>query len=353
MLLADTNKHTMNTHCAFHHIRRPRFLPVLVTALCCISTTTQAQNLVPNPGFEEFDTCQADEFGVNGPFSWFRTNGTPDYLQSCLPYGHFQGLPMNFHTFQEPFEGFSCAGIYTYLQGGFNGEYREWIMVPLLEPLVVGQTYYCSFRANAAFGGNAQYPQIWLANDKVGMRFTTTAMPAWTVNDPNPLPPNHAHILYPQILSDTVAWTLVSGSFLADSAYQYVTIGQFFSNALTDTMHFSPQGVPWYWLPRAYTLVDAVCVSPSPDGCDLGQGMGEVPALGPMLFPNPAQNELVVGQRAGAEAQVLDAVGRLQWQGRVTSDRWVMEVGSWARGAYVFRMAHRGRVETHTFVLVE
>lgn len=311
-----------------------------------------AQNLVPNPGFEETDTCLADEFGALGPHYWYRTNGTPDHLQSCLPYGDFQGLPMNFFTYQEPFEGASCAGMYTYLENG-STEYREWIMAPLLEPMVVGQTYYCSLRANAAFGGNHTYPQHWLANDKVGMRFTTTAMPPWNVVDPYPVPPNHAHITYPEILADTVGWTLVSGSFVADSAYQYVMIGQFFSNALTDTLQFSPEGIPWYWLPRAYTLVDAVCVSASPEGCDLGQGVGEQQVIGPVLYPIPAHDQLIVGQRAGAEAQLMDAVGRLMWQGRIISDRWVLEVGSWARGTYVLRMAHRGRLESHKFVLTE
>ena len=52
-------------------------------------------------------------------------------------------------------------------------------------------------------------------------------------------------------------------------------------------------------------------------------------------------------------AQVLDAVGCLLWQGRIANDRWVLDVGSWARGAYVLRMAHRGRMETHVFVLIE
>jgi hypothetical protein len=259
---------------------------------------------------------------------------------------------MNFFTFQEPFEGASCAGMYTYHQNG-SAEYREWIMAPLLEPLVVGQTYYSSFRVNAAFGGNHTYPQHWLANDKVGIRFTSNAMPAWNVGDPLPEPLNHAHILYPQILADTVGWTLVSGSFVADSAYQYVMIGQFFSNALTDTMHFSPQGTPWYWLPRAYTLIDAVCVSVSLDGCDLGQGMSDVQAIGPVLFPNPAQDQVVVRQGSGAEAQVLDAVGRMLWQGQITSDRWVLDVGSWARGAYVLRMAHDGHMSSYKFVLTE
>ena len=311
-----------------------------------------AQNLVPNPGFEEADSCSDQLPPFMGIHDWFSVNGSPDHLRSCLPYGDFRGLPMNFFTYQEPFEGASCAGVITYWQIGLT-EGREWIMARLLEPLVVGRTYYCSFRANAAFGGTETNPQFWLANDKVGMRFTTMPMPAWNYPDPYPVPPNHAHILYPQILADTVSWILVNGSFEADSAYQYVMIGQFFSNVLTDTLHFSPQGVPWYWLPRAYTLVDAVCVSPTPDGCDLGQSVGEGLPTGPVLFPNPARDQMVVAQRDGAEAQVLDALGRLLWQGRISSDRWVLRVGSWARGAYVLRMVRSEQLETQKFVLAE
>jgi hypothetical protein len=256
---------------------------------------------------------------------------------------------MNYFNYQEPFEGASCAGIHTFWQND-QAEYREWIQAPLLEPLVVGQTYHCSFWANAAFGGNAQYPIIWLANDKVGMLFTMEERP-WAVGDPFPVPPNYSHIAYPQILSDTVGWTLVSGSFVADSAYQYVMVGLFFSNSLTDTLHFADPSSVFPWYPRAYTLVDAVCVSASPNGCDLGQGLSAGQETGPVLFPNPAKDQLVVSQREGAEAQLLDAVGRLLWQGRVSSDRWVLEVNLWARGAYVLRMTHRGQVESYKFVL--
>ena len=325
---------------------------VLVTAVLCIPYATHAQNLVPNPGFEEADSCSDQLPPFVGIHDWYSVNGSPDHLRSCLPYGDFRGLPVNYVTYQQPFEGSSCAGMITFWQNS-SSEGREWIIAPLLAPLVVGQTYYCSFRANAAFGGNAQYPQIWLANNKVGMRFTTMPMPQWNVGDPFPTPPNQAHILYPQILNDTVGWTLVSGSFVADSAYQYVMIGQFFSNALTDTLHFAdPNSVP-LWYPRAYTLVDAVCVSPTPDGCDLGQSAGEGLPRGPVVFPNPVRDQLVVAQRAGAEAQVLDAVGRLLWHGRIGGDRWVLDVGSWARGAYVLRMVRGEQLETHKFVLAE
>lgn len=341
------------THTGIWYLALEQVLQCAGLLMCLVPCTVPlaAQNLLPNPGFEEADTCSTMGFGLEGPLHWHSANGTPDHLQGCFPYGNPFGLPLNFLTFQGPFEGSSCAGMFTYHQNGAS-EYREWIMAPLLEPLVIGQTYYCSFRANAAFGGNAEYPQIWLANDKVGMFFTTQDR-LWSWGDPYPLVPNSSHIAYPQILADTVGWTLVSGSFVADSAYQYVMIGQFFSNALTDTLHFADPNSVFPWYPRGYTLVDAVCVSASPEGCDLGQGVGEAQATGPVLFPNPAQDQLIVGQRAGAEAQVLDALGRALWQGRISSDRWVLELGSWSRGTYVVRMAHRGRVETYKFVLTQ
>jgi hypothetical protein len=343
--------HVMITNAKIFQWHRIGFVIVLGCVGFFANFHCEAQNLIPNPGFEEADTCSSMSFGIEGPHYWFSANGSPDHLQSCLPYGAFNGLPLNFFTYQEPYEGASCTGIWTYWQSG-QTEYREWIMTPLLEPLVVGQTYYCSFRANAAFGGNAQYPQAWLVSDKVGMLFTMQER-SWADGDPYPVPLNHSHIYHPQILADTVGWTLVSGSFVADSAYQYVMIGQFFNNALTDTLHLAPQGDPGFWYPWGYTLVDAVCVSASADGCDLAQGVHEVQSTYPVPFPNPAQDQLIVGQRAGAEAQVLDAVGRILWQGQITSHRWVLEVASWVRGAYLLRMAHRGRLETHKFVLTE
>src|SRR5690606_39752773 len=215
------------------------------------------------------------------------------------------------------------------------------------------QTYYCSFRANAAFGGNAQYPQIWLANDKLGMRFTTTAVPPWYVGDPYPLPPNHAPILYPQILADTVGWTLVSGSFVADSAYQYVMIGQFFSNALTDTLHFADPNSVWPWYPWGYTLIDAVCVSTSSEGCNLGQGISESEEHAVMLFPNPARDELVITASHDAIAVVYDLQGRRVWQGRINRGRYVVDVRPWPRGTYLLRVMQAREAQAFKFVLID
>ncbi|MBK9147686.1 MAG: hypothetical protein IPM12_07705 [Flavobacteriales bacterium] len=310
-----------------------------------------AQNLVPNPGFEETDSCTFG-LGLGELQDWYSANVTPDHLQSCQPYGTANGLPSNLITFQYPFEGENCVGLITYHQNGPADQQREWIMAHLQEPMVVGQTYYCSFRANAGFGGNAQYPQIWLANDKVGMLFTTYDR-EWTWGDPFPSPPNTAHVHYPQVLSDTVGWTLVSGSLVADSAYQYVIIGQFFSNALTDTLHFaSPSSVfPWY--PRAYTLIDAVCVSPNPKGCELAQGIQEPSVTTVALYPNPATDQLLLEGAEGLWVTAQDGLGRVVWQGRSSGARYALLVRHWARGSYTLRVDSGRSITFHKFVLAE
>ncbi|MEZ4756395.1 MAG: T9SS type A sorting domain-containing protein [Flavobacteriales bacterium] len=319
---------------------------VLVAAVLRTPFTTHAQNLVPNPGFEDTDSCTFG-LGLGALHYWYSAFLTPDHLQSCLPYGSVNGLPLNLSAYQEPYEGNSCVGVITY-DDHSGVEWREWIMVPMLDTLIPGQTYHCSFRANAAFGGYD--PINWIASSNVGMLFTTFNR-HWTWGDPYPPAINHAHILHPQVLSDTVGWTLVSGSFVADSAYAYLMIGNFFSNAFTDTLHLAPPGPDWYAF--SFTLLDAVCVSPSPEGCELSQGVETTAGAGPFVYPNPAKDVLVIGNAAGSEAVVLDMLGRRVWNGRVGHDRYAVDVDNWARGAYVLQLHDPRRARVVKFVLAD
>lgn len=314
-----------------------------VAALPC-----EAQNLVPNPGFEDTDSCTFG-LGLGELQDWYSAFGTPDHLQSCQPYGTANGLPLNMWSYQFPFEGNSCLGIFTF-DGSSGEEWREWLMVPLLETMVPGHTYYCSFRANAAYGGNGMNPINRLASNKLGMLFTTYDR-QWFWGDPYPVALNEAHILYSPVLSDTVGWTLVSASFVADSAYTYLMIGNFFSNALTDTLHFE-SNVP-AWGMYGYVLIDGVCVSPTPDSCDLGQGVEAFARLRPFVFPNPANDVLVIGNAAGSDAAVLDMLGRQVWGGKVAQDRFAVNVANWARGGYVLQVHGERGVQIVKFVLTE
>ena len=309
-----------------------------------------AQNLVPNHSFEVPDSCPATHTFLalgEGPLQWFSGGGTPDYFQSCVPPPNEASVPLHDYAYQYPQDGENCIGLITYEVN--SGGIREYAMVQLSTPLVAGQTYGVSFYANAAWNGtDSMHPQMNHASSHVGALFTMQPRP-WTGFDPWPLATGNAQVFHPWIIADTVNWTLVSGSFVADSAYQYLMVGNHYDNSITDTISLGPS----IQLPRAYTLVDNVCVSPSPSGCELNHEINEIPDIGPMVFPNPAQNELVIQNANGAEAGVFDAVGRRIWQGLLVSDRWGLDVRAWSRGAYVLRLKHLGAVSSHRFVLID
>ncbi|HNR56309.1 MAG TPA: T9SS type A sorting domain-containing protein, partial [Flavobacteriales bacterium] len=219
----------------------------------------------------------------------------------------------------------------------------------LTQPLVQGQTYYASFYANAGWGGYEVHPQHWVATSHIGMLFTMQSH-QWEYNDPFPAPGNFAHVVHPWVIADTVGWTLVSGSFVADSAYRYLMIGNHFDNAATDTIHLGHS----IQYERAMMLIDKVCVSASPDGCALALGVVEPTLDHAVLFPNPATSELVIrGLPHGVKASVWDARGRSLWVGSTTVGTWRMDVGAWARGSYVLRLEQGSRNQSFKFVLIE
>ena len=138
---------------------------------------------------------------------------------------------------------------------------------------------------------------------------------------------------------------------LADSAYTYLMIGNFFSNALVDTLHLAVlgPGLDVY----GYTLIDAVCVSPNQAGCELSHGVEEIGREEPYVYPNPAADALVIGNTAGRDGVVLDMLGRRVWSGRVSHDRFAVGVGDWSRSAYVLQVHGTRGVQVVKFVLAE
>ncbi|HRD53860.1 MAG TPA: T9SS type A sorting domain-containing protein [Flavobacteriales bacterium] len=309
----------------------------------------EAQNLVPNHSFEEFTDCLEVNTAYTvetGPLGWFSAGGTGDYYLSCLPYGAFNGVPLSSWAFQYPQDGECYVGLVTYIQ---STGVREYFMIQLAQPLVPGQVYYASFYANAAWNGSNAYPQHYLASSHVGMKYTTQPRP-WVNGDSWPTGDNEAHVYHPWVIADTVGWTLVNGSFVADSAYQYLMIGNHFDNASTDTLHFAT----FAWTPRAYTLIDNVCVSPNPKGCPSALGVTEPGMDTVVLFPNPAHAEIALsGVPLGSNINIHDALGRLVWREENMGGDWRKNVLAWARGTYVLRLEQQGRFRSFKFVLIE
>lgn len=303
-----------------------------------------AQNLLPNPSFEEADTCavQMGFFPSGKPLHWEPISDTPDYFRSCVPPGVINGVPVNGLGHQYPQEGNSYTGLFAHLVD----DYREMIGAELLEPLTIGQTYYASIWVNAAYGGPQQTGS---ASNNVGMLMTMNAEP-WEQDMPLFPLRNYAQVFSEAVISDTAAWTLVSGNFVADSAYRFVVIGNHFTNANTTVQILGPGNAS-----KAYVYVDNICLSPDPEGCPMWTSILDQNLDLFTCWPNPADEWLrirLMGYTAH-DLLVMDASGRQVFRQHGISDKdVVLGVKDWANGSYVALVKGNGVQHSGKFVVI-
>ncbi len=307
-------------------------------------------NLIPNPSFELSDSC-AYTIGFQGqakPLHWEKWNQSPDYFKNCSPSNGgvdtLVAVPLNGFGFQHPVDGDAYLGMYAYGTTGGGVNYREYVGCALLEPLEVGETYTLSFFTNGAFGGTYWAP-TWASNN-MGMLFTMQPNIWAGLSGPPFALRNYAHLRSTAIISDTANWTLVSGTFVADSAYQYLVIGNFFSNALTDTLHIVPGNSL-----GAYYFVDGVCVTKAGQPCEFTVGVAEPDPSVVRAWPNPASELLRVNVGTGLTWQAFDATGRLVRSGVSAGDLLLISVHDWALGEYVLRLEGKERKHVRFMVM--
>lgn len=205
----------------------------------------RSQNLIQNPSFENYTACPTGFDQVSNAVGWSSYRETPDYLNSCG--SGMVSTPSNIMGYQIPRTGNAYCGIITFAKAGF---YREAIGCQLTTPLIIGQKYFVSFYVSLAINP----PNFAYASNKIGIKFTTTSYSAYS----NQIPVNNiAQLHYDSVITDTTNWKLISGLFTADSAYQYIAIGNFFDALNTDTICIkNVQNKQW-----AYYYVDDIYIS--------------------------------------------------------------------------------------------
>lgn len=305
-------------------------------AMCCLGKAL-AQNLVPNPSFELQDTCPylTGFQGNSKPHYWENWNQSPEYFDACAGTGGgldtLLDVPLNGFGYQCAFDGDAYVGMFAYGYVSWlpDNIYREYVGCQLLQPLEVGEIYELSFYTNAAIDGTP-WPMQWVCNN-MGMLFTMQPN-IWTyVDEPHFAVRNYAQLHSTAVISDTAGWTLVSGSFMADSAYAYLVLGNFFSNTLTDTLHLNT-GTSL----GAYYYVDDVCVVLAGQQCDSSEGIYDHASKSPQVWPNPTAELLWVAETMNGESwQIYEPAGRIIASGTARGGPVTISVGEWAPGAYV------------------
>jgi hypothetical protein len=148
------------------------------------------------------------------------------------------------------------------------------------------------------------------------------------------------------IINDTADWTLVSGSFVADSAYQHIVLGNFFRNALTDTIP-SEIGIV-----LAYYLIDSVNVTSAFEDC-LPTGIYETTRplpIGPYYDSQTGSIVLSGGQATPVEFMVVDQLGKIISAGTAAEHTRVSTI-QWPGGIYHLRTVVRGVLANLKFVV--
>ncbi|MEZ4853966.1 T9SS type A sorting domain-containing protein [Flavobacterium sp.] len=239
-----------------------------------IGSIASAQNLVPNPSFEVYTQCPNSQTQINYVSQWNRppnTTGTPDYFNSCA-VGTVD-TPSNIYGTQEPFDGNGYVGICTYYQTPTTSNFREYIQTQLISPLVNGETYQVSFYVSLSENPG-------LASNNIGAIFTVNQLTGNGSNLPIVVLPQ---ILHQDIVLDTTGWTQISGTYTATGNEQYLTIGNFFDNAQTQTQI---TGGTWGSTQAIY-YIDNVSVTPFLKQEDFVQNKIKI-------FPNPVTDSFSI-----------------------------------------------------------
>jgi len=216
-------------------------------------TSITAQNLVPNPSFEQmlylpnesrldFDTV------VNNWYSGNLITVLSSHINAPVTFNSFFANPSQF---QLPRTGLAIAAYKTMevLNPGYIYQnQRSYPSVKLKSTISMGEKVYGEFWTSY-YEGPFEFP-----SGNHGMYFSKDSIfkNTYKVNYVNP------QISESNIISDSVNWVKISGVFIANSDINYISIGNFFE--YQDTKHIYNQSLAPNTLARSTYLIDDVKV---------------------------------------------------------------------------------------------
>ena len=311
---------------------------ILQYGICC------AQNLVFNPSFELYDTCPPQEAYINYALGWSAYSVSPDYFNICNTNG-IVGVPKNYIGYQNAASGVAYAGIGTFAVGQ---QVREYLGSQLINTLIIGKKYFVSMKVSLGEYGTTTI-QYFIPSNKIGAKFSTVSYP--DTYSMSPLMNNFAQVFSDSIITDTMNWTTIRGSFIADSSYKYIIIGNFFDDAHTDTI-YSSTGV------LSYFFIDDICVSIDSAYAYnyVWSGINEINNKEEIIniYPNPATDNITIGVsnmlNIPATIEISNIQGQIIKQQTTNVETTNINVSALAKGMYFVKVKTAKSVESKKFI---
>jgi OmpA-OmpF porin, OOP family len=192
-----------------------------------------ADNLIPNPSFEQFDKYPIGWFYKGADFDrvmsyWKSPTGASPDAYSPKVHVPADWVAQGFGQ-AAPHSGQAMAGITTY--GCVNGKShcREYVQIQLREPLVIGQEYELRFWAKSLTRGlRVNNLGAYFSDVKINERAITDA-PLEKIPQMN----------YTQVIDNQGEWFEIVNRMTATSMAEFITIGNFFTDAATEKRNSS------------------------------------------------------------------------------------------------------------------
>src|SRR6185312_13708144 len=302
--------------------------------LMLLTFNSYAQNLVINPSFEDTVHCPTSINQFYNCKFWINpTQGTPEYFNVCsTANSDAVHVPDNIWGNQNAKSGVAYAGIYAFDKFNPNIS-REYIQAPLTTILTANHKYYVSFYASLA--DNSQY-----AVSSMGAYFSSNQIAISTTGVLN---------FTPQIqnastnkLTDKTNWMLIADTLYANGSEQFITIGNFKKDSLSDTLSlgYGPGGHVSYYYLDSVSVIDYGLM-----GIENYKNKVQV-----NIYPNPAQEILTIetNEKQG-EIKIIDLLGN-EIKSEQINKSVQIDISNISKGVYFVTFASGNSIFTNKFV---
>jgi OmpA-OmpF porin, OOP family len=197
--------------------------------VCLFFLATQhlvAQNLVTNPGFEQYYKCPGSfnysSKGEIAPGWQSPTTGTPDIFNTCS-IGE-AGVPTNWAGYSKAYTGAGYAGIYAFIVRD-SKTYREYLQSNLQTPLEAGAEYLVEFYFKLS--SNSKY-----SIDRIGFLLTDSTFKIMN-DEVFPVSATYERINREIYTRGSGLWTRFSYVHIATGGEKHLVIGNFSNDQKT------------------------------------------------------------------------------------------------------------------------
>ena len=196
-------------------------IPILA---CTLSVGSQAQELIADPGFEDWDGSVGVPPNTLKPLThWYNANGTSDHHHQLNPPGNnltsLEPCPTGQGQTQcgTPFAGQGVLGCWK--GNGVDGT-REWAGTKLKEAMVANGCYRVSYEIQ----NKEDHPNFYMATNQWGLFFSQTPLPSF-----NPDVSSYANktkqFVTCQEVIDSGGWRHQEFLYVADKPYTHAFLG--------------------------------------------------------------------------------------------------------------------------------